>query len=296
MSQSKRGRGPIRAISIFLWVFLAMAAGSAAVESLLSNDGESMISQLGGDEDITGSIDQVSASNVDTELMELQTRALENRIADFAASLNQVLANNAELVRQLNDNSARMARMEESFSSMTASVPQMDDPAVAQSGPAALAASEGQAPVDQGIPLPSLKSPGNLSQEHFPFPANSKEMAATEPNQTHIDPGANRATSVAQTEFAIVITRSNDIEVLIQTWLDLTENHPEKMARLEPRVRFENSVGSGLEMALIAGPLRNASDAALLCVAVGLADKGCSPVVFTGEVIQGLARLGSGGN
>lgn len=308
MSKKKGRRNPVRIISVFLWVLLSMAAGAVAVETLMSQDGNFYIASQNtdnnatdSDELVTRTTSQAAAPVTDKEMLELRARMQVERIARLTDSLAEVIQGNEQLVRQQLETSKRLAKIEDAFDSITASLT-----------PAGRVSQTSPLP-DGGIPLPTIKpqvltnaetgSQPSVAQIHFPFPTGSKDIALNDPVHDQIDVVAiqnplvtSSPINVLQTKFAVSVARYTDIEILVQAWLDLRESHFDKLENLEPRVRFENSVGSGLELALIAGPLQNASDAALLCVELGLSDGGCKPVVFSGEIIPSLTRISAATN
>lgn len=299
LSKKKGMRSPIRIASLFVWALLSLAAGGLAVETLLMQDNDGFPQLFSG---VSSSVEQnatpvagVAARPVvnDAQASRRQ-KDMENRLASLMRSLEEIRRNNVALVRQQSENGQRLARMEDAFESITASL-----------APAAEPPQSPQIP-DGGLPLPTLKpttsnndseraQPNALSQSRVPFPTPAKDDLFDDvegreaiPQLTVTSPETASATQVMQTEFAVSVAHYTDIEVLVQSWYDLKERHFETLQNLEPRIRFENTMGSGLELALIAGPLRNAGDAALLCVELGLTDKGCKPVVYSGEAIPSL--------
>ncbi|MBZ0216426.1 MAG: hypothetical protein K8F25_07735 [Fimbriimonadaceae bacterium] len=307
MSDKKSMRSPLRLASIFLWALLSVAAGALAVETILSGDSTIFTASL-DDRSVTREqstpgiatqtrLDSPADTQTGRNDSTLQhTQNIERQLTRLSVSLNEVMQNNADLILQQKENADRLTRMEDAFESMTASLTPVETPPPAPE------------PIPyRDLPLPTLKPdlPGQttnerqnrLMQSHVPFPANSKDALFNDTNSRQINPdlselptGTQQNSQVRQTEFAVSVAHFTDIEILVQSWLDLRERYYDKLENLEPRIRFENSAGNGLELALIAGPLRNAADAASLCAALGLAEKGCKPVVFSGEVIPSLLR------
>jgi len=277
-----RRAGPI--LSIMLWVIFAAMAAGMAFQTLYAENGGFVAASLILPEPTASEQAKASESGAALDAMAIRARMLDNQVKRLTQQVSSLQRQNVQLQTRQDAELERIAKIEDAFDSITASI----------APPANQPVSETRmARVDSGMPLPAIKPreiPGDLSQQFVPLPVGTKTMMETAPeNDPPVLPGmedianAEPAGDVVQTDFAITVARGNDIDVLIQSWLELQENHAASLSGLETRIKLEKTAESGVELVLVAGPLRNASDAASLCFKIETFDKGCRPIVFSGD-------------
>jgi hypothetical protein len=90
--------------------------------------------------------------------------------------------------------------------------------------------------------------------------------------------------AVSQTPFAIDIGGSNTLEGIDALWMNYAESYADTLAELTPRILLQQTSDGALDLRLVAGPINDAADAAMLCaqlVAAGL--ERCLPAIFDGQ-------------
>ena len=92
------------------------------------------------------------------------------------------------------------------------------------------------------------------------------------------------AESVAtKTDFGVDIGGNASIEGLRTLWTTLKAGQPALFEGLRPVITVREGKSGSVELRLVAGPLPNASIAARLCAALGVAGQACQPAVFDGQ-------------
>jgi hypothetical protein len=91
--------------------------------------------------------------------------------------------------------------------------------------------------------------------------------------------------AVARTEFGIDVGGANSIPGLRALWRGLLRSHSNvALAKLRPIIVIkENNNGLGMQLRLVAGPIRDAAAAAKICASLSVNDRGCSTAVFEGQ-------------
>ena len=177
----------------------------------------------------------------------------------------------AEAVRALTADrdrlAARLTVLERNLDEVTGSIP----PAAAAKLP------QPPAPSVVASPPPPATPPVQASQ---PAQTNQARVATG-----HLATGTNAADSVAtKTEFGVDIGGNASIEGLRSLWSTLKSAQPALFDGLRPVIAVREGQKPGvIELRLIAGPLPNASIAARLCAALGVAGQSCQPAVFDGQ-------------
>lgn len=92
------------------------------------------------------------------------------------------------------------------------------------------------------------------------------------------------AVLVSQTPFAVDIGGAASLEGIDILWRERTETYGSVLQGLTPRILLQQTSDGSLELRLVAGPIHDAADAAVLCaqlVASGL--QRCLPAIFDGQ-------------
>jgi hypothetical protein len=156
---------------------------------------------------------------------------------------------------------------------------------VVQSQDAAANASPGAIPLPPERPMQLATAQPAPSAAPGAISAAAASTAADQPvsNRT-----AALQSQVVRTDFAVIVARDTNVQELEKTWARMRARQPEALGRLEPRIRFApRPDGQGMEMTLLAGPLRNAADAARICSALGPQNDDCRPAIFAGYPLNG---------
>jgi len=104
-------------------------------------------------------------------------------------------------------------------------------------------------------------------------------MAAT------ADP-APPATPANHTEFGIELGTASTVNGLRRLWSNTLKAHKDEFAALSPALAVRERPGGRVEFRLLAGPLRDAADAAKLCAGLAAAKRPCAPAVFDGQRLE----------
>jgi hypothetical protein len=159
-------------------------------------------------------------------------------------------------------------------------------PAAAPSPPPAVAAPEPEPPpviiaarsepVDEA-PAPSAPPPAPSAIQAMPIPDPLPAPAEAEPTPM-------QGPAIAVAEFGVDLGSANSINGLRALWRGLTKSHKTQLDGLRPLITVhERRNGLGLQLRLIAGPLRDAAAAARICAVLTNADRECRTTPFDGQ-------------
>ena len=130
----------------------------------------------------------------------------------------------------------------------------------AESPPSEPAAVKPPSPV-QAMPIPDARAPA----------------AATETKEVDEQP-------VAPASFAVDLGAANSLNGLRARWRGLVKSHRVQLEGLRPLIAVrERRNGLGLQLRLIAGPIKDAAAAAQICAVLGKADRDCATAPFDGQ-------------
>jgi len=91
-------------------------------------------------------------------------------------------------------------------------------------------------------------------------------------------------TPVAVADFGIDLGAANSISGLRALWRGLAKSHKAHLEGLRPLLAVhERRNGLGLQLRLIAGPIKDAAEAARICAALGEAARDCKTTAFDGQ-------------
>ncbi len=261
-------------IALVLWAFLAIISGGIALQSIISTSGESLTSLFSWDRlpqfvesRFTPVVDldrQVAAIDRPASPARLATRVtgLDQQTNTVARTVNTLKLDNSRIPEDGIENSGRIARLESSSDFVTGSLP-----------------PETGVNRNTGEQTRPGASNGDVSVNYAPFPLDRESGG----NGGELLPG-----SVQRTEFAVIVARSTDQASLSRIWTRLREEQGSRFDRLTPRIIIESDPQTGTQLALLAGPLRNAQTAIELCARLALPPSTCQPIQYGGDVLPTL--------
>lgn len=249
-------------------------------------------SDLGVDPIMTGSIGNAASQPMPDLPMPLQAR-LDSITMELAALRDALAAAQASTV----STNRRLTDMEQNLTFMTASISQPAGDASDQALPAAIGTMNAEAPEPRVIlPSPTPVDGGAIAVSMRPLTV-STEADATMPMEESNPPAEEAAAgdlmaptseqpilAVSQTPFAIDIGGATTLEGIDALWMNHAERYAETLAELTPRILLQQTSNGALDLRLVAGPINDAADAAMLCaqlVAAGL--ERCLPAIFDGQ-------------
>lgn len=246
-------------------------------------------SDLGIDPIMTGSIGNAASQPMPDLPMPLQAR-LDSITMELAALRDALAAAQASTV----STNRRLTDIEQNLSFMTASIGQPAGDASDQALPAAIGSMSADAPEPRIIlPLPMPVDGGAIAVSMRPL------TVSTEVDAMPIEDGEARSEAVAddiaarseqpilavsQTPFAIDIGGATTLEGIDALWMNHAERYADTLVELTPRILLQQTSDGTLDLRLVAGPINDAADAAMLCaqlVAAGL--ERCLPAIFDGQ-------------
>jgi hypothetical protein len=141
----------------------------------------------------------------------------------------------------------------------------------------------------KSIMAPPDPAAGKLIESNLPpkpfTSAPMPDVVASAPPADDAEPDVSEALPVAvrQTEFAIDLGGANSLPGLRTLWRGLLKSNP-ALAALRPRIAVkEGRNGLGMQLRLVAGPLRDAATAAKICAALVESKRSCATAEFDGQ-------------
>jgi hypothetical protein len=246
---------------------------------------------LGVDPIMTGSIGNAAGQPMPDLPMPLQAR-LDSITMELAALRDAMAAAQASTV----STNRRLSDIEQNLSFMTASIGQAAGDASDQALPAAIGSISAETPEPRVIlPLPTPVDGGAIAVSMRPLTVSTEVDAMPMENGEATNevvgagndmnaPSEQPILAVSQTPFAIDIGGSNTLEGIDALWMNYAESYADTLAELTPRILLQQTSDGALDLRLVAGPINDAADAAMLCaqlVAAGL--ERCLPAIFDGQ-------------
>jgi hypothetical protein len=246
---------------------------------------------LGVDPIMTGSIGNAAGQPMPDLPMPLQAR-LDSITMELAALRDALAAAQASTV----STNRRLSDIEQNLSFMTASIGQAAGDASDQALPAAIGSISAETPEPRIIlPLPTPVDGGAIAVSMRPLTVSTEVDAMPMENGEATNeavgagndmnaPSEQPILAVSQTPFAIDIGGSNTLEGIDALWMNYAESYADTLAELTPRILLQQTSDGALDLRLVAGPINDAADAAMLCaqlVAAGL--ERCLPAIFDGQ-------------
>jgi hypothetical protein len=118
-------------------------------------------------------------------------------------------------------------------------------------------------------------------------PSVIQAMPIPDPQPIEANATPAEETAVALAEFGIDIGSANSINGLRALWRGLVKSHKAQLGGLRPLIAVhERKNGLGLQLRLIAGPIKDAADAARVCAVLSDADRDCKTTAFDGQKLS----------
>ena len=147
-----------------------------------------------------------------------------------------------------------------------------------------LAGAESSGSVDVTFePLQQLTPETNAGSD---VSAGFSAVLQEKQRRSPLQPADTAQSQLVNTEFGVALGSAPDIATLEQMWRSLSAAHPEALSALEPRIGIASTAAGKAQLLLIAGPVRNARDAAKLCVVLTAMDKTCETVPFSDATLS----------
>ncbi len=260
---------------LFLWAFMAIISCGIALQSILSTSDETMTSLFSWDRmpqfvetrftPAVNAEQQMASNDGANSSAELATRVTElnAQLETIARTVNGLQLDNSRIQDNGVETFDRIARLESSLDFVTGSLP-------TDTGRESTGNQNTGGPVDTGS--------GDISVSYAPLPLDRESG-----NGSELLPGA-----VQRTEFAVVVARHSSQAALSRIWTLLREEQGGLFDGLTPRIVIESDPHTGTQLALLAGPLRNAQTAIELCARLALPSSSCQPIQYGGNVLPTL--------
>ena len=144
-------------------------------------------------------------------------------------------------------------------------------PVEPDAAPTIVAARAEPQPAESPAPAP----PSAIQAMPIPDP----QPAAAEANASLIGESA-----VAPADFGLDLGAANSINGLRALWRGLVKSHKPQLDGLRPLIAVhERRNGLGLQLRLVAGPIKDAAAAAHICAVLSEKDRGCKTTAFDGQ-------------
>jgi hypothetical protein len=138
-------------------------------------------------------------------------------------------------------------------------------------------------PVENSAPEPVPAAPPPIIQA-MPIPDPQSPIEETEKV-------AADETPVALADFGVDLGAANSISGLRALWRGLAKAHKAHLEGLRPLLAVhERRNGLGLQLRLVAGPIKDAAAAARICAALGEAARDCKTTAFDGQRLSVAAE------
>lgn len=109
------------------------------------------------------------------------------------------------------------------------------------------------------------------------------------PPETALDRSVPQGARSTQTLFALKLRSFRSMQELSSGWRGIRNRSGNVLLDLEPRTYATHDEDAGAVYRLIAGPIRNAADAAARCARLHEVGIGCAMTLFAGERLSGLS-------
>lgn len=277
--------------ALFGWgagAFLAIGMYIGALQLYPESPSVSLVSSAAtqaADPIMTGSIGSAARQSLPHLSVSLEMRLdhITMELADIREALASAQASTLSANR-------RIEALEDSTSLFTASVARRATEAADQPLPQAIAALASQ------MPAPSTEQPVVMSVdggrvevamrplEVEPQVVEEVQAALEEVQLLEQASDVPEMVMISQTPFAVDVGGARTLEEIDRLWLQLRQTYDGGLDELTPRILLQQTSDGQLDLRLVAGPISDAADAAMLCarlVAAGLPR--CLPAVFDGQ-------------
>lgn len=134
-------------------------------------------------------------------------------------------------------------------------------------------------PGQPGLPKPGPGAKGDRASTHF------KRETPARPAAKVAGVRKQQSTRPTQTYFAIQLPSFRTIPELRNAWRQIRRQAADTVSDLEPRYYAVQNGNAGIVYRLLAGPIKNAAEAAGRCARLQARNLQCKTTVFTGEPI-----------
>jgi hypothetical protein len=230
----------------------------------------------------------VDTLNGDRDRLFSRLSSLEQELDNVTGSIGAIKKNDDSKSSATPWPEATLAPIVAPTASMPAIVLTQPAPAPAAPPPAVAAASTPEPdpppvivaarsePVDEA-PAPSTPPPAPSAIQAMPIPD-------PQPAPVEAAPAPIQEPAIALAEFGVDLGSANSVNGLRALWRGLAKSHKAQLDGLRPLITVhERRSGLGLQLRLIAGPLRDAAAAARICAVLTNADRECKTTPFDGQ-------------
>jgi hypothetical protein len=169
--------------------------------------------------------------------------------------------------------------VQQAVATMAAPVAPATTPARTQAAPAAERTEVMAAIEPQAIAIP-LKPPSVIEAKPIP-----EAQAATETNAPiQVSAPVHDDALAARTDFGVDLGSAHSMDGLRALWRGVSSAHKTQFEGLRPVIAVqERKNGLGVQLRLIAGPIKDAATAARICAVLSDADRDCKTAAFEGQ-------------
>jgi hypothetical protein len=122
-------------------------------------------------------------------------------------------------------------------------------------------------------------------------PSVIQAMPIPDPQPVEANATPAEESAVALADFGIDLGSANSINGLRALWRGLVKSHKAQLGGLRPLIAVhERRNGLGLQLRLIAGPIKDAADAARVCAVLSDANRDCKTTAFDGQRLSFAAE------
>lgn len=274
-----------RAITWILLVGVSVAgAGMAAMSPL----GQQRLQELVANLSNGPAVEDRSVSAMTTNMV--LSAELEQRLASIEASIERLGGNTIESSDRIKDLNVAVAGLKEQLGQVTGSVAtDVATTVLERNQPSGRDVSSGSIEVETVMIGPGgiaeADRADDVSETPFVTPMVNLAVPASPPVLSSGAPAPIPVPTILVTDFGIELARAGTIDELEREWKRLSGSQKKAMSRLEPRISLDFSSSNAAKLVLIAGPIRNAGDAARLCAMLAAAGETCRTVPFGEDTV-----------
>jgi hypothetical protein len=216
-----------------------------------------------------------TASNAESQRLALQVRDLTADREKLNARIATLEHNLEDMTGSIKQQTAQLAAAR----AVMAPPPTLGAPATTASVPAAKPALPALTPITPKVvtePAPSASEPA-AAEKTAEVPMPPVRVAAAPASEPAAEPPS------AKIEFGVDLGAAASMEALRMHWAAVKANYGPLLAGLRPHATEHRKQPSGVIYRLVAGPLPDAAEAAILCARFPVTRTGCRPAKFDGE-------------
>lgn len=245
------------------WGALAALAAASAYQAVQTPEGTERLARAHGEiVDLAAAVQGVRESEVTLRIAaeDRAILAVGGETARLAEELGEVRRAASMLARTQTQAQERIAALEAQLGTITGSIGKQDR---------------------RPPPLPPL----SMFEPDIAAPdAGRFELMPVGSEMAMALRDAQPMAQVMRTPFAVALSDAADVAGLEAAWRALRRDHMQALGALRPFVLIDRAA-EGTRLTLLAGPLRNAQEAAAICVALAGAQAPCRTVAMSGSVL-----------